>query len=50
MEENLPNILQTIYTLDKERIKDQSLDEMLVLQAFENRKVDTRYYQMLESM
>ena len=44
MEDNLPNILRTVYQEDKTRVQDQSLDEMMVLRAFEARKVDTRYF------
>jgi len=34
MEDNLPNILKTVYQEDKDRILDQSQDEMQVLRAF----------------
>ena len=44
MEDNLPNILKTVYQEDKERIMDQSQDEMLVLRAFSQRKTDTKYF------
>ena len=48
MSHNFPNILNTIYHEDKMRMKEQSEDEMSVLKAFEMRKVDTKYFQMLE--
>lgn len=48
MSHNLPSILSTIYTEDKLRLKEESLDEMAVQKQFEMRKVDTRYFQMLE--
>ena len=48
MEDNLPNILKTVYKEDKDRIQDQSQDEMQVLRAFSKRKTDTKYFQMLE--
>ncbi len=48
MSHNFPNILKTIYHEDKMRMKEQSEDEMAVLKAFEMRKVDTKYFQMLE--
>ena len=35
MEENLPNILKTVYYEDKARVKDQSQDESMVLRDFE---------------
>jgi hypothetical protein len=45
---NLPSILQTIYMEDRHRLKDYVEDERAVLQAFENRKADNRYFQLLE--
>lgn len=48
MSHNFPNILRTIYHEDKQRMIDQSQDEIAVLKAFELRKVDTKYFQMLE--
>lgn len=49
MGHNLPNILKTIYTEDQHRSNENSLDEMLVLNSFENRKHDTTYFKLLES-
>ena len=48
MKKNFPNILQTIYDEDRNRLKEQAEDELAVLKAFEYRKNDTKYYQMLE--
>lgn len=48
MSHNFPNILKTIYKEDKLRMKEESEDEMAVIKAFELRKVDTKYFQMLE--
>ena len=48
MNHNFPNILNTIYHEDKLRMKEQSEDEMAVMKLFEQRKVDTKYFQMLE--
>ena len=48
MSHNFPNILKTIYQEDKLRMREESEDEMAVLKAFELRKVDTKYFAMLE--
>ena len=48
MSHNFPNILKTIYHEDKLRMREESEDEMAVLKAFELRKVDTKYFAMLE--
>jgi len=48
MGDNLPNILRTIYETDRLRAKDESEEELAVLKAFELRKIDTKYYSMLE--
>jgi len=48
MGHNLPNILRTIYQLDRVRAKDESEEALEVLKAFELRKIDTKYYSMLE--
>jgi hypothetical protein len=45
---NFPQILKVVYTEDKERIQYQCEDEADVLKAFEARKTDTKYFQMLE--
>lgn len=45
---NLPGILQTIYIEDKVRLREDVEDQRAVYQAFENRKGDSRYYQLLE--
>ena len=44
MKKNFPNILQTIYDEDRNRLKEQAEDELAVLKAFEYRKNDTKYY------
>ena len=48
MGHNLPNILRTIYQTDRVRTKDESEEAMEVLKAFELRKIDVKYYAMLE--
>jgi hypothetical protein len=48
--ENLPNILSTIYIEDRLRLKDNVDDEIAVLHAFEKKKQDNQYYQMIEKL
>lgn len=49
MSHNFPNILKTIYTEDRDRSKDQSVDEMVHLEMHLHRKGDMKYNKMLES-
>ena len=48
MGHNFPNILKQIYNTDRIRMKDESAEEMEVMQEFELRKVDAKYFLMLE--
>lgn len=48
MRANLPSILQTIYLEDKVRLREDVEDQRAVYQAFEHRKGDSHYYQLLE--
>ena len=46
---NVPKTLARVYFEDQDRIIDQSNDEALALKAFDQRKLDTKYYSMLET-
>jgi len=46
---NVPKTLERVYLEDKDRIIDQSNDEAAALKAFDQRKLDTKYYSMLET-
>ena len=48
MGECLPNILQIIYATDKERYKDETTEQSVVLKEFEQKKYDGKYHLMLE--
>ena len=49
MGHNLPNILKTIYVTDRERMKDETEEEMAVLETFLNKKNDVKYFNLLET-
>ena len=48
LKKNFPNILSTIYNEDRDRMKGETEDDILVLKAFEQRKSDMKYINMLE--
>ena len=48
MGHNLPNILSTVYQTDRDVELDYNDEQLLVMEAFEMRKADIKYFQMLD--